>query len=128
MESASRFYPLLSLRRKVRKSVVYFKSIRPAFLDSTCCFQMTLVKLGCDDIPRCILYCVSPVAVRVEIDFLLGDSEYYLPCSLLCFLLQYFLISPLCRFFLVDSHYFLNNLVTYVNCQCHIQVHTQFQY
>ena len=61
------FYPLLSLRRNFGQSVVYFESILPALLGSTCCFQMTLVKLGCDEIPRCILHCVSPVAVRVEL-------------------------------------------------------------
>ena len=70
----------------------------------------------------CISYWVSPVGVRMEIlicwlailntDFLVYFSAFFYNTF----------DFPLCRFFPIHSHFFLNNLVTYINGQCYIQV------
>ena len=83
---------------------------------------MTLIKVGCDNIS--VAFLIVYLQLGWEWWYWFVDWRFWILTSLFTSLLSFIilLIFPLCRFFLVDSHFFLNNLVTYINGQCYIQV------
>ena len=82
---------------------------------------MTLIKLGCDDNSAAFL--IVYLQLEWEWRYWFVDWRFWILTSLFTSLLSFIilLIFHLCRFFPVDSHFFLNNFVTYINGQCYIK-------
>ena len=83
---------------------------------------MTLIKFGCDDISAAFL--IVNLELGWEWIYWFVDRRFWILTSLFTSLLSFIilLIFSLRRFFPVDSHFFFNNLVTYINGQFYIQV------
>ena len=94
-----------SLRQNFGQSVVYFGSILPAFLKSTCCFWMTLIKLGWDDISTAFL--IVYLQLGWEWRYWFVDWRFWILTSLFMYFSAFFYNVLIGLLWFVSSWFFL---------------------